>query len=49
MHQKTNFTFQALLKKVQKERLNIEDIYNVNRRVATELSISRLLDTVIIV
>lgn len=49
MRQKTDFTFQALFKRVREKRLNIEDIYTLDKRVATELPISRLLNAVIVV
>ena len=49
MRQKTDFTFQALLKRAREGRLNIEDVYTLNRRVVTELPISESLDTVVVV
>lgn len=49
MCQKTDFIFQTLLKKAREKRLNIEDIYTLNRKVATKLPIFRLLDNNVVV
>lgn len=49
MCQKTDFTFQALLKKAWKGKLNIKDIYTLNRKIAIKSPIFELLDTIVVI
>lgn len=49
MRQKTDFTFQALLKRAKGRKFNIKDVYILNKRVATKLPIFGLLATIVVV